>query len=600
MRAAMMLACTALVVVRGPAQAQLGISRSNQQVLVLWPSLLRVTPLDSVMAVQIGDQLREKLDVKERFRMRVPSRARICEILMSSGFRCPEPLDPENANRLASTMQVDAYLVGTYTHNSKPKLHVRMVDLKRTGLAGWITVQGDTNWKADQFASVAVDSIDAFLRGAEAAHDCYDRLDHNDVKGAREKANDAFKIYPNQPAAALCLQRYFEAVHAPADSMIFALEKAVRGDSVNARSWDHLATAYADKNDNQKSIDARTHQLEADPRNQALRISVARGLIEVLKQPQQGIDVLDAGLAENPTDIQALRVKQDACVNAQMWKCALSSLTSLYEADTTVRGDSVFYAKVFGAAQALNDTTAMLKWSAEAVKFVPNSLTMWRARAAALKAAGRTDSALVAYQHILQYDTADVGVTLLVAQGLINGMVIDTVTALDTAKLNRADVLLTRVATLSRDTMVRANVASLYANVGLKVAQTRKYNALSDSIMLKSLSYGLKGRATEPVNFFLGVHYFDPLQTTPGKPGIPDQIRALATHTPPRNPTPAEAAKGCELLGQELALIAKIRPAITVGMTMSAQTQGSGRSILQYLTQLESQVPTIRTIFKCK
>jgi tetratricopeptide (TPR) repeat protein len=605
MRAASSLAVAVAIAGLMPAaaHAQLARSRSDQTVLVLWPcwngcgTSRQLAALDSVFAVQLGDQIREKLDAKERLRMRVVPRARICEILMGSGFRCPEPLDPANADRLADAMKTYAYMVGTLTRNSNPTLHLRMVDQKKTGIAGWITIVADTSWKVDRFASVVVDSIDSHLRAAESVRDCYDRLDHNDLKGAREKVADAFKLYPNQPAAAMCLSRIFDAQHSPVDSIIFAFEKVVKGDSVNGKAWDRLAGAYQEKNDIQRAVEARTHQLEAQPENAGLRTQVAAGWIG-LKQVQRGVDILDVGLQNNPLDGQALRIKQQACIDAQLWKCALSALTALYEADTTFLSDSVFYAKAFGAAQSVNDTAAMLKWSGLAVKHIPNSLTMWRARANALKTAGRSDSALVAYQHVLQYDTTDVGVTLIVVQGLVGGMVIDTVTPLDTGKLRTVDSYLTRVLVMSKDSVVRGSVGGLYANVGLRVAQTKKYDALSDSLMTKALAQGVRGPVYERLNFFLGLHTFQKsIQGGPGAPGLPEQIQALGKTNPPRALTAAENARGCQLLSEELAAVAKIKPAMTAGRSVVPQ---AAATILGYMAQLETQAGQVKSFFKCR
>jgi tetratricopeptide (TPR) repeat protein len=163
------------------------------------------------------------------------------------------------------------------------------------------------------------------VRAAEQARECVARLDRNDPKGARDRAERGFAISPNHPSSAMCLHRTFEASRAGADSLIFALEKAVRGDSMNTRAWERLGREYMQKNDTTKALAAMERQLGANRNDQALRTRIIALQLAAKKYPD-AIRHLDESLERAPEDAQTLRLKAGACLDSQTWTCALDAM----------------------------------------------------------------------------------------------------------------------------------------------------------------------------------------------------------------------------------------------------------------------------------
>ena len=123
----------------GAAQGQLAVQRSTETVLVLPP--IPKNSADSTFAVQVGDAVRKKLDGKLRLKLRIVDKAKMGEALASSGFPVDAILDDNGASQLARFINVDAYLTGLVERNSTtPRLSLRLVDNRRSGLSGWIRV----------------------------------------------------------------------------------------------------------------------------------------------------------------------------------------------------------------------------------------------------------------------------------------------------------------------------------------------------------------------------------------------------------------------------------------------------------------------------
>jgi tetratricopeptide (TPR) repeat protein len=373
-----------------PAGAQ--VSRQpvqTERVLVLAP--LPADPADSAYAVAFGDEFRSRLEGKSRRQLTVITKEKIGEALEASGFSRDALLDDNAANQLARFLQSDAYVVGRLEVNPSPRIDIHFIDIRRSGLAGWVHATAAKGAPAKSLAGLAADSAENQTRAAEATRECLDRRDRRDFNGAKERARRAFEYVPNHTAAAMCLAVVFEAMQAPPDSMIPALEKAVKGDSLNTRTWEMLGRQYqakATREDSLKAADAFLHQLQADPADAKLRTGIAALLI-TLKQFQRSRDVLNEGLKDNPNDLQGLQLKARACEDGasyferradslktahadsasiaparaqatDMWGCLVNALGGQYELDSTMAGKLDFYGKIFGAAQISGDTAAML------------------------------------------------------------------------------------------------------------------------------------------------------------------------------------------------------------------------------------------------
>jgi tetratricopeptide (TPR) repeat protein len=475
--------------------------------------------------------------------------------------------------------------VGRLETNPVPKVSLHLLDIRRSGLSGWVHVTGQAGMQPKPFAQVVADSLENPVRAAEATRECLDRRDRRDFSGAKDRARRAFQYVPNHPAAANCLAVVLEAEQAPPDSLIPVLERAVRGDSLNTRAWESLGRQYQAKGTHQDSLraaEAFLKQLEADPTDAKLRTGIA-ALFITLKEYARARDLLNVAIQQNPGDLALLQLKARACEEGSLWPCLVEALAGQYELDSTLVGKLEFYGKIFGAAQQAGDTAAMLKWSGEAIRRLPNEVTLWRARAAALNTAGMTDSALVAYRRIAELDPNDIASPLRIAQILMDRVKIDSTVPLDTVTLGRVDSLLQRIAAARSnaagqptDTAVWMNVAVMYFQPGTQLVQQRVSFPLGIRWLERAVKYDVKNQLTAQANFFLGLAYFLPLQD------FDAQLRER---------------KSCAMVAQEAETVAKAKAALMAGRSVQPQTADQ---LLQYVAQFEQLIPQYRTAFKCR
>jgi tetratricopeptide (TPR) repeat protein len=391
------------------------------------------------------------------------------------------------------------------------------------------------------------------------------------------QAQRAFELFPNHTAAALCLALIYEVERLPVDSLIAVLRMAAAGDSLNERAWEDLGHRLLEKGDTVGALRASLKQLRADPTDLKLRIGVAAWLI-ARHEYQDAVPILDEGLASNPGDLQLLGLKERACLEGTMWRCALETLDQEVQIDTALATDSIFYQKVFGAAQSIPDTAAMVRWSGRAVERFPNSVALWRARAAALKAVDERAGAMEAYRRLLGLDSTQVGSALAAAQLLLDStLVIDTGVPLDTARLLEAERMLELVARQTTDTITLMNVARMFYNPSAKISQLRIKAGLplAARFLEAALRYDKSGALLVPANFFLGLAYA--FQVFEGL----DKL---------------EPSKSCELVQLKLDMTLRAKQALTIGRAISAQTADQ---ILPYLTRFERDLPKYKAAWKC-
>ena len=494
-----------------------------------------------------------------------------------------------------------------------------MIDLHgRSGLSGWVHAVGQAGMTGKDLAGVAADSMDPQLKAASDTRACLDRRDRRDFEGAKDRARRAFEAIPDHPSAAMCLTVVFEAEQAPPDSEIPALERAVKGDSLYTRAWEMLGRAYQSKGarqDSLKAAEAFYSQLKADPSDSKLRIGIVALLI-TLKQYDRARQVIDEGLKDNPGDLAALQLKARACEDgagnqarradslvaahadsasigaarkelAGLWGCLASALAGQYELDTTLVGKADFYGKIFGAASQASDTAAMLKWSAEAVKRLPNDATMWRARLGAFTAAGMTDSVLAADRHIAELDKTDFKPLLGMVQVYEDStrLRVDSAVPLDTTTLKRVDSLLQRVVALKStpsgqptDTTVWLNVALMYFQPATRLVQKRVGLPLAIDWLEKAMKYDVRKQLTTQADFFLGL-------------AMTFNMQSLFDFTA------LQKSKSCKQLGELNTYLTRLKSAMTAGASVQ---QATADQIFKNLAGLEKFVDQAGKAWKCK
>jgi tetratricopeptide (TPR) repeat protein len=560
------------------AHAQLAVPRSNEKVLFLIPRPGENT--DTSYVVSLAEEVRSRMRAQMRNRMIVIRDEVICEVLTQSAYSCDAVLGPADADRLARALQSDAYLVGTVWHeNATPHATLHMIDIGRSGLSGWTSVRGMPGDPPRAFAKTIVDTLENQVRAAQYARECSDRMGNGDFQRARERAERAFRIYENHPGAAMCAEVVSEALREPPDSQIAYLERAVRGDSLLTRAWERLGRLHNQKGDSVQALAAFSQQSRIDETNRELRMGVIAGLI-TLREHQQAADLADDWLERNPLDMGMIQVKERACVEGGLWECALATLQTEYEMDSSLVGDTVFYQKVVGVAQAADHAESMLRWTTEAVTRAPDAVSLWRAHAGALAAAGMTDSSMTdsmvaVYRHVLTLDPTDFRSALRGAHALLDDLPIDTLTPLDTARLLAGGLFLGRATTASRDTSVLMDAAVLYFQKGSALVRSRQQFALSVEWLKRARDFDVLQRLTQQTNFFLGyglmlrIYEFDPQVTE---------------------------TQSCELVQEEAQMIADGIQATQIGAPISP---AAADQFLAAFRNFEQRIPTLRRAYEC-
>jgi tetratricopeptide (TPR) repeat protein len=556
------------------AQAQLAVRQSNLKILFLIPHAAETA--DSAFAVQLANEVRTRLRNKMRHKLLIIQSDVICQVLEESAYSCDAVLGPADADRLARALVSDAYITGSlWRDGDAPVARFHIINVSRSGLSGWTTVTGLTEDQPRDFAETIVDSLDNQVRAAEHARECSDRIGRGDFSGARNRAERAFRLYPNHPSAAMCAEVVAEAMRQPPDSQIAMLERAVAGDSLLVRGWERLGRLYQQRGDTLSALQAFARQSTIDQGNRELRMGVVAGAITA-REYAVARDLANEWLNRNPTDLGMLQLKARTCVEGALWGCAVAALSSQYEVDTTLVGDTVFYQQIIGAAQAMGDTAAQLEWSGIAVDEAPDVVTLWRAHASALATIGNTDSVVAVYERLLSLDPTDFRSALAGARILLEDLPIDTATPLDTARLRKGGSFLMRATTASRDTSVLMNAAVMYYQKGSALVRARKELATAVQWLERSVENDVLGRLSQQSNFFLGlglmfrIFEFDPQVTE---------------------------TKSCDLVEVEASMVSRGIQAMRLGSSIAPDR---AEQFLQQFQAFESRIPNLRRAFQCR
>ncbi len=486
--------------------ASLGAQTKSSRMLFLAPSPR--SPQDSAYVQELVRYIRTEAQNKYRQKWEVIKNDVIEDLLVSSGFAATTIVSEVMVEQVAKALQADGYAYGWLNRvGPVPQLTLRMVDVRRTGLSGWMTVTGQPGDPPKSLAGRVMDSLRTQVKAADFAKECSTRRDRGDFKRARDRANKAFEIYRNHPSAAMCLSYVFEANQQGSDSLIWAYEKATKGDSLNMRAWENLARQYQRRGDTVKAVDAFAKQLRANPDDQDIRYQVAAGYITT-RDYFRARDIIDEGLRRDPSNARFVGLKARGCFDGALWDCALEAMTQQYELDSALTGDTLFYPRIFALASQIRDTAAMLRWASEGLEYSPSSIPFWRARALLLQRAGVQDSALMAYERLIELDEHDERSLLTVATLHARALQIDTITPLDTAALNKLDGLLQRLSQLSHDTTVMTRVAGMYYTPGQKLVQMQIDIPRGIVWLEKAQQYDWQNKVTNPANFWIGYGLF--------------------------------------------------------------------------------------------
>ena len=484
--------------------------RQTERFLIL--PALPGDPADSLYVLQLAHEIRSRLEGRFRTQVTIVSTTQYCDALEASGFDCAFIPDDNSARQLANFLRADSYTTSTFRRNSEPTIRIRMVDIGRSGIAGWLTVTGEPDKSAKDFAKVVADSIRRRVQVAANVRNCAERRDRADYKGGRDRAERVFREYPNHPAAARCVADIFQATNQPPDSMIWAYQKMTTGDPLLERAWQRLAEAYFEKGDTLGAIESTEKRLGAVPDDISLRLSVIQ-MWQLQADYDRALSVVEEGLQRDPDNPNLKRLHARVCFDGQNWVCAVEAFGEWYESDVNQASDSLFFIQILGAAEFADDSTALQRWSKEAVTQFPNSLQFWSRRAGLLAMTADTAATLAAFKQVMELNPGESRAILAYASRLVGTVTIDTAVPLDTATLMRADSLMTVVAEMAGDDPnTQRLLAAFYYRPGSALAQKQMRADLAMAWLEKAIGYDVAGTVTGPASFFYGLAGYFHLQ----------------------------------------------------------------------------------------
>ena len=469
-------------------------------------------PADSAYVLELVDEIRSRLEGRFRTQVRIVTTTQYCEALEASGFDCTFIPDDNSALQLANFLRADSYTTSTFRRNSEPGIRIRMVDIGRSGIAGWVTVSGEADVSAKDFARVVADSIRKQVEVAENVRNCAQRRERSDYRGGRDRAERVFREYPNHPAAARCVADIFQATNQPPDSLIWAYRKVTTGDPLLERAWQRLVEAYLQNGDTLGAIESSEKRLAAVPDDLSLRLSVIQ-MWQLQEDHDRALSVVEEGLQRVPDNPDLKRLRARVCFDGQNWPCAVEAFGEWYESEVNLASDSLFFIQILGAAEFADDSTALLRWSSEAVTQFPNSLHFWGRRAGLLAMTADTAATLEAFRRVMELNPGEYRAILAYASRLAGTVTIDTSVPLDTATLVTADSLMTVVAEMAGDDPnTQRLLAAFYYRPGSALAQKQMRPDLAMAWLERAIGYDVAGTVTRPANFFYGLAAYFHLQ----------------------------------------------------------------------------------------
>ena len=553
-----------------------GQQRRLDRILIL--ALEPENPQDSNYVFEMTDFLRTRAQNKFRHKWQVIERDLVEELLVGSGFPPNTIIAPEMVEQVAKSLQARGYMYGVLKRNgATPFAIYRIVDVTRSGMSGWMKVQGQPGDPPRSFAEHVTDSLDSQVKAADFAKECNARRDRSDFNRARQSAGKAFELYENHPSSAICLSYVFQALQYPVDSLIWAYEMATRGDSLFISAWEDLAREYVRSGDTVNAVGAYERLLANDPSNQDIRSTVALGYFTT-GQPEKATEVLDEGLRRDPENMSFIRLKQRMCLDAEDWQCALEVSEQIYDLDSTRAGNMEFLTSIIGLAGTVGDTAKMLRWHEEALAVEPESMQLLIPYAAIIEATFGSDSAMFVFRKLAELNPQDIRYSLKVLQWEVAQFSIDTTAAvpIDTAELERLDAMLQQFA---QDNQSNERMQTVVGGEYLKLTQNIAQSGLAYPMAVdwaeKALSYDRTGVLNAAGNFWLGLSLF--YITVP---------MDAAT----------QASESCSQIDAYDRYIRRTREALTAGRSISPQTVDS---FMEYITQLAERPAQFREYFKC-
>jgi len=556
------------------------------------------TGADSAYSIKVAARLRERFGHWHLHEARL---IEFCEATESCDVLVPDT----TARQYARSSGADFYVVGRLGQDPWPWIELRVLETGRRGgiqhRTATLTVRADSDLPPEVFAQqvggLLSDTLATALGAARDARKCWVDVVDRDYEDARARAEGALRRFPNHPSAATCLSYVFAERNQP-DSLIWALELAVVGDSTLHQAWERLGLEYLRRGDTARAIDARVHEVRADPQDVGRRVRIARTMDE-LGQHEVAVALVREGLSYPGNTLELRRILARMCLQYEMWECARDALAEQFALDSSLASDTTFYFQMIGLAQTLSDTTQVARWTGEAVMRVESLvgqawervetarreaerseqvLTSLRlAQAGVYIDLGHKDAALAVYRTILERDPDNIRAPLAAAQLLTDDrfFVLASATSANSHVLSTADSLLTSVAQRSEDQDVLKSVALTYLNVGTRLVRSQRARATAVGWLQKAVR-------------------FDPDSTLQGRSNA--MLAVAILYLLEEVDTRVRAERSCDLAQLEVDLVAQGRAAVAAGKSEYPQI---ATEVIPGLQAIEDLIPEILAALDC-
>ncbi len=453
------------VVLAAPVSGQIPSGAGRSGIVRAAPRMMVATPYvfssaDSVAAVALGADLRDRMERSAGSNFQVISREQMNEALVQWGYPQDAILDNNVSLLFAKQLNARTLVLSAMTRESDGRFSVTTRFAGVNGDAGYVVSRTQEPGESlEDFAKDLADDFKDPIRAYKDAKECTELAHTPDKQRDAVKAADkALKRVPNQGLAEVCLAQMAKTSGQPADSVIGHLRRAVEGDPLSLPAYTMLAEEYEALGDTAKVIEMFQAMLLVAPTNVALRENAIK-LFNQYGQPDAAVAIADAGIVRDPYNPGFYDLKANAHAVAGQMPQALAALAMLYDLDT-LAVDSVYFRKVIVFAEAAGDTAEVLRFAQIGSRRYPQSITLLDQLASAYASAGELDSAIVVTTRLNELDPTSTTAALKTALALSNGRrVIDAIpfaefaaaNGTDGERINAANILMTGALPLLQD-----------------------------------------------------------------------------------------------------------------------------------------------------
>lgn len=362
-----------------PAQIRAGSSLGTQRVNNA-PRLLVANPIpassqDSALAVQLGSELRSKMERVVGRDYQILTREQMNEALVSYGYPQDALLPPFEANRLIRAVNGTLYITSTMNRaNGQIRLSLRFTSTRSGDGAGYMaTTTQESGESIDRLTQRAAESLRGAIRAYPDAKACVDQA-ATDRSKAAAAAQKALRAVPNYGLAEFCLAALAAVDDPVGETALTHYRNALSTDSMSIPSYSGIAQIYFSRGDTARTVETWQQVLRVEPRNQVLR-DQAFELFRQFGRQEAAEEVADEGIRIDPNNVDWYDLKSNSCLAQEKFDCAVHELERAFNVDST-RADSAFFRKITLAAQFVTDTSKYVQWAVKGAERYPDDVVL--------------------------------------------------------------------------------------------------------------------------------------------------------------------------------------------------------------------------------